>query len=355
MRLALAPALAVGLLLGACGPVVPPPSSLAQVAVDPVLGSDATGDGRTPVRTLGRAFELVAPGGTVTLAPGAYGADERFPLRPPAGVTLRAPEGGAELRGPGTGTGLEPRGDATIEDLALAGFGVAVAAGEGRLTLRGLAVAEAASALRLTGAARAVAEGLRVAGGEVQIDLDDAAELELVDALLTGSSQDGVLARAPGVRVVVRGGALTGHGIAAIFSLGAELDVTGARLADNGFYGLYAQGGAVRLREAAVHGNGRDGVALLGAVDGVDLGTGPSPGGNDFGPGGAPNGAHAVRMFAGAEGTVAALGNAWLGGVQGADGAGRYAVEELRCGPAAAAPPANYALPDERACLRLGP
>jgi hypothetical protein len=113
-------------------------------------GKDANaGTAASPLRTLGRALALATAGDTVQLSAGSYtntGSGDVYPLHVPSGVTVR----GTLTANGGKGTFLSPAssaartpglildGNATVQDLELDVFGVAIDARQGTARLRNL-------------------------------------------------------------------------------------------------------------------------------------------------------------------------------------------------------------------------
>jgi Protein of unknown function (DUF1565) len=142
----------------------------AALNVDAVAGQDTNpGTATLPLKTLGTALKLAAPGATVKLAAGVYGpgfSGDQYPaggLVVPSGVTVvGALSGGAPtatLLGPGSGVGLNLAGNATIRNLVWGGqgFGVGLYAKQGKQTLSNLFLA--------TTTANAVIDGAQFSAG----------------------------------------------------------------------------------------------------------------------------------------------------------------------------------------------
>ena len=142
----------------------------ASFNVNPQTGQDTNpGTAALPLKTLGKALKLAAPGATVKLGAGGYGpgfSGDQFPaggLVVPAGVTIDGggPDGslGATLLGPGSGVGLKLAGNATVRNLVWGGqgFGVGLYARQGKQTLSNLFLA--------TTAANAVIDGAQFSTG----------------------------------------------------------------------------------------------------------------------------------------------------------------------------------------------
>lgn len=127
------------LLLSACsgGPAGPP----GPLFVNPAAGSDAaTGTAARPLKTIGRALELVKAGGEVFLQVGTY-RGEAWPLAVPAGVTIAsvAPGGAvlaSSIAGEGKALAFAQGGAAT--DLTIEDFAVGVSVTGGTVELVGL-------------------------------------------------------------------------------------------------------------------------------------------------------------------------------------------------------------------------
>lgn len=103
-RLVLSFVALLALAAGGCGGGgdAHPPGAQIAFYVHPTLGDDAAaGTMQAPFRSLGHAFSLAVEGDVIQALPGTYREpEESFPLRIPAGVTLRGDEASRGLAGP---------------------------------------------------------------------------------------------------------------------------------------------------------------------------------------------------------------------------------------------------------------
>ncbi len=185
-----------------------------------------------------------------------------------------------------------------------------------------------------------------LAGGASRLTLDDVRAAGVAGvksafvyvaraAALTGtglsvSHYDYGVSAAPSARVTLAGAAFANNGTAVSGGADTRLDVSGSTFTDNK-YGVRAF--RLKLRGSTVLG-GKIGVIALGGA--VDLGSAADPGKNAF-----TGAADTEVRFAPAQGglQVAAVGNAWNGGVQAAAANGTYAIAGADSrGPIAAGP-----------------
>ena len=261
------------------GAIAQDPGQNARVIyVDSRAGNDANGGTfGTPLRTITQAIAAAQPGMVIQLAPGTYSAEsgEQFPLRVPAGVTLR---GSASSRG----QGIEIVGGGRFLSRTQAGQSVAVVLENGA-QVQGLTVSN--PSIRGT--------GIWVEGGTASI----------LSSTLSGSHREGVFLSG-NANATVRGNVFYrngGNGMAITkqsrgLIVGNVFEATG--------YGVaIGDQAAPTLRNNRIVGN-RDGVIINGLSrptlrgntiennqnDGVvvigqalpDLGSSGNPGGNQI-------------------------------------------------------------------------
>ena len=251
----------------------------AQVIyVDSRAGNDASaGTFGAPVRTITQAIAAAKPGMVIQLAPGTYSADtgEQFPLKVPAGVTLRGSESGQ-------GQGIEIVGGGRFLSRTQAGQSVAVVLGNGAQA-KGITVSN--PSIRGT--------GIWVEGGSAAI----------VSCTLSGSHREGVFLSGD-ANATVRGNVFYqngGNGIAITkqsrgLIAGNVFEATGYGIAIGDQASPTLQNNRVVsnrdgivinglsrpvLRGNTIENNNNDGVVVIGQAV-PDLGTSASPGGNQI-------------------------------------------------------------------------
>jgi uncharacterized protein DUF1565 len=153
---------------GVAAALHPPAASAAGATfnVNPVTGNDADpGTAAKPLKTLTTALAKAQAGDTIQLAGGNYSTaanGERFstingaqPVAVPSGVTIRGNAGkglATSLFGAANEIGLLLRGNATVSEIDMFGFGVGLQASQGKQTLDGLEF-NRGGGIRLTGSA----------------------------------------------------------------------------------------------------------------------------------------------------------------------------------------------------------
>lgn len=251
-------AIALSLILFACTPGTPPPTTTLHV--DPVAGDDGNpGTSAAPLRTLTRALDLASSGFTIRLGHGIY--DEAngevwrqqsgFPpassANVPDGVTLIGD--GARLSGPGSGStaaALVFAGSAEVRDLEIRGFERAILASEPATV----------HLLRLTVFDNGV-DGLLAYGN---------ADVQIEDSVFYQNTLSGVAAFGS-ARLSVEGGRIhdnrTGVYVAEqaeALLVGVEIDANGSGYID-AHSAIYAIGEAkVTLDDVSLHDNAYAGV-----------------------------------------------------------------------------------------------
>jgi hypothetical protein len=202
----------------------------ATLNVNPVTGQDTNpGTAAQPLKTLGTALKLAAPGATVKLAAGVYGpgfSGDQFPaggLVVPAGVTIDGggPDGspGATLLGPGSGVGLNLDGDATVRNLVWGGqgFGIGVLAKQGTQSLSNLFIGmgrgargpagggvDANGGVLLRGTAQATLTKSTIfllAGNATGVSVNEQARLTMDGGAITGGDQPNCETNAFGIEL----------------------------------------------------------------------------------------------------------------------------------------------------------
>jgi Protein of unknown function (DUF1565) len=142
------------------------------INVNPRTRNDrGTGSTTSPLRTLAKALSKSRAGGTINLAGGTYSPNsnsEQYstvngpqPVALPSGVTIHGNAGGGfqtALSGASNQIGLVLKGNATVSDISLGGFGDAIEASQGDQTLSGIHVG-GGGGLRLAGGANTTLSG----------------------------------------------------------------------------------------------------------------------------------------------------------------------------------------------------
>lgn len=213
--------LLAALLVVACGGPSAPPGPLF---VNPTSGSDAAkGTTTEPLKTLGRAFELVKEGGEVYLQAGTY-RDEAWPLAVPKGVTLGSVTAGDAVlvsAVAGTKTALTFASGGAVKDLRIQDFEVGITASSGEVRLVGVTFV-----------------GIKVqavsAAGDSEVTVQSCVFQNLASAGAVRAIEDAT--------VTLTGGSVSGGNIGLFASETARLSASNLTVA-NANYSLYVPGG----------------------------------------------------------------------------------------------------------------
>jgi hypothetical protein len=153
--------------------------------VDPFFGNDfCPGTKESPKKTLTRALSVIESGQTIHLHGGAYTYNsqhgEDFSTPVPAGVTIAADlSGDAVLLGQGAAKGLAFLGSGAASHLTIQGFTEGITAKTGEQILSAVKLVGNARGIHLQGDAHSSATDISIAEGQVGIELDNGASLEV--------------------------------------------------------------------------------------------------------------------------------------------------------------------------------
>ncbi len=286
----LALSLSLGSALGSNAPVValPPPPNFGQLAqipagatviyVNPALGSDTSGAGRTenaPFRTIAYALLQAQAGNVVQLARGSYSAQsgEVFPLTLPAGVMLRGEEAekGQTVVVIGGGYYISPtfaRQNVALRAVGNSDIrGVAFTNPNTRGT--GVWVESANPTIQNCTFKDSNRDGVFVTG---------TATPTIADNVFTNNGGQGI-SIANNAKGEVRNNLFQGNGFGLAIGDNTQPTLTGNTITGN-TDGIYLNGSARPiLRNNTIASNKRDGLVVSSLAQ-PDLGTANSPGGN---------------------------------------------------------------------------
>jgi hypothetical protein len=170
------------------------------IFVDAVSGNDsADGSQSRPLKTLGKALTKVVAGDTVKLAPGGYGSisfissasDDSFPLNVPVGVTIEgAPGFESTLFGVNGQDGLAFQGDATVKNLNIIRFSIALRASKGKQSLSNILMGPNRTDIGLEGTANTTLKGstIFVTAGDQGVDIFGQAQFTMDGGKISGGS-----------------------------------------------------------------------------------------------------------------------------------------------------------------------
>lgn len=179
------------LFLAACG--TSPGAGPSALYVKPDTGLDTNpGTASAPFKTIEKALTLVRSGESIVLYAGTYDeiSGETWNYTVPAGVTLHGNTSGVILQSNTSAGGLTLSGDATIEGVTLKGFGGALMADAGALTLKNTTFDSDNNGIVLTASASATLTSTSFTGSGSGASLYNAATLSMSGGTVTGLDGD---------------------------------------------------------------------------------------------------------------------------------------------------------------------